>query len=152
MKIDIEEHLIELNQRNSINIENEINVFLNKDEGKSIKADIELLNNMGFDKKMINKVYILLRPENIERAIDYMTEIDGIYQHNFISSSNPNEKALCFVCKNPKNNHLDYIPDDLLIDANLNNNNINNNNNHIVEDINNENDYECEVCYEKIGD
>ena len=56
-----------------------------------------------------------------------MTEIDGIYQHDFLSSSNPNEKSLCFICKKPKNNHLDYIPDDLLIDVELNNNIINNN-------------------------
>ena len=108
MKIDVEEKLIEPNQ--SFIIEDEINEFLDKDEAKSIKADIELLNNMGFDKKMINKVYILLRPENIERAIDYMTEIDGIYQHDFVSSSNPNEKSLCFICKKPKNNHLIIYP------------------------------------------
>ena len=65
MKINIEENLIEQNQNNSYIIEDEINE-LDKDEGKSIKADIELLKNMDFDKKMINKVYILLRPENIE--------------------------------------------------------------------------------------
>ena len=151
MKIDVEEKLIESNQ--SFIIEDEINEFLDKDEGQNIKADIELLNNMGFDKKMINKVYILLRPENIERAIDYMTEIDGIYQHDFISSSNPNEKSLCFICKKPKNNHLDYIPDDLLIDVELNND-LNNNNNQIDKDkdIDNENYYECEVCYEQINE
>ena len=70
MEIDVEEKLVELDQRNSVVIEDEINEFLDKDEAKSIKADIELLNNMGFNKKMINKVYILLRPENIERVID----------------------------------------------------------------------------------
>ena len=156
MKIDVEEKLIEPNQ--SFIIEDEINEFLDKDEGKTIKEDIELLNNMGFDKKMINKVYILLRPENIERAIDYMTEIDGIYQHDFISRSNPNEKSLCFICKKPKNNHLDYIPDDLLIDIELNNNNIINNNVQKDEnkglkiDIDGENYNECEICYEKIED
>ena len=124
MKIDVEEHLIEPNERNSFMIDDEINNFLKNDEGQNIKADIELLKSMGFDKKMINKVYILLRPENIERAIDYMTEIDGVYQHDFIPSSNPNERSLCFICKKPINNHLDYIPDDLLIDADLNNNNL----------------------------
>ena len=76
MKIDVEEHLIEPNERNSFMIDDEINNFLNNDEGQNIKNDIELLKSMGFEKKMINKVYILLRPENIERAIDYMTEID----------------------------------------------------------------------------
>ena len=154
MKNDVEENLIEVNQRNSFVVEDEINEFLDKEEGKSIKADIELLNNMGFDKKMMNKVYILLRPENIERAIDYMTEINGIYQHNFISSTNPNEKSLCLICKKPKNNHLDYIPDDLLNDVELNNININNN--IIIDDNNIDHEYdlydECEVCYEKIED
>ena len=133
MKIDIKENLIELERRDSVVIDDELNKFLDKDEGQNIKADIELLNNMGFDKKMINKVYILLRPENIERAIDYMTELDGIYQHNFISNNNPNEKSLCFICKNPKNKHLDFIPDDLLNDIDLNNN-INNNKDKIVLD------------------
>ena len=158
MKIDVEENLIESNERNSFMIEDEINNFLDKDEGRNIKADIELLKNMGFDKKMINKVYILLRPENIERAIDYMTEIDGIYQHDFIASSNSNEQSLCFICKKPINNHLDYIPNDLLNDAEINNNLINDhpiiidelNNNIINEDKNNYLFDECGVCYEVI--
>ena len=80
MKINIEENLIEDGNRNSISIENEFTDFLESNERNSIKADIELLKSMGFDKKMINKIYVLLRPENIERAIDYMTEIDGVYQ------------------------------------------------------------------------
>ena len=161
MNIDIEEENLILPKQTAL-IEKEMKVFLDNDEGNSIKADIELLNNMGFDKKMINKVYILLRPENIERAIDYMTEIDGIYQHDFISSSNPNEKTLCFICKKPKNNHLDYIPNNLLINEEENNNINNNNNNNIqiVEDIDkendkendNENDYDCEVCYDNVDD
>ena len=159
MKIDVDEYLIEPNERNSFMIDDEINNFLKNDEGQNIKADIELLKSMGFEKKMINKVYILLRPENIERAIDYMTEIDGVYQHDFVPSSNPNERTLCFICKKPKNNHLDYIPDDLLIDADLNNNNINNQiiidepNNDINKKDDDENNLydECEVCYEEIN-
>ena len=155
MKIDVKENLIELERRDSVVIDDELNKFLDKDKGQNIKADIELLNNMGFDKKMINKVYILLRPENIERAIDYMTELDGIYQHNFISNNNPNEKSLCFICKNPKNKHLDFIPDDLLNDIDLNNN-INNNKDKIVldqdKDAENGNNDECEVCYDNIED
>ena len=136
MKIDVEEDLIDQNQRNnSFVIEREINDIIDNDVGQNIKADIELLNNMGFDKKMINKVYILLRPENIERAIDYMTEIDGIYQHDFIPSSNPKENLLCFICKKPKQNHLDFIPENLLIDAQINNINNNINNHQIIEDI-----------------
>ena len=117
---------------------------------------------MGFDRKMINKVYILLKPANIERAIDYMTEIDDIFQHDFIPGSN---QSLCFICKKPRKNHLDYIPDDLLVDEQANNNLVNNiqfiddihdNNNkeekklNIKLDDNDLND-ECEVCYEELN-
>ena len=59
MKIDVEENLIETNKANSSMIEEEIKEFLDKDEGQSIKEDIELLKSMGFAQKMINKVYIL---------------------------------------------------------------------------------------------
>ena len=113
MLINVEENLLD-QSRSSTFIDNEMNDFLETNEGQNIKADIDLLNEMGFDKKMINKVYILLRPANIERAIDYMSEIDGIYQHDFLESNKPNEKDLCFICKKPKQNHLDYIDDDLL--------------------------------------
>ena len=153
MLVNVDENLID-NSRNSTVIESEIENFLETNEGQNIKADIQLLNDMGFDKKMINKVYILLRPENIERAIDYMSEIDGIYQHNFVPSSNPKEKLLCFICKKTKHFHLDYIPNDLL---NENNNNIQFNKNpqnldDIVDDNEeNNNEGECEVCYEELN-
>ena len=63
---------------------------------------------MGFEKKMINKVYILLRPANIQNAIEFMTEIDDKYQHNFMQSAKFEEKDLCFICKKPKENHMNY--------------------------------------------
>ena len=167
MNIDVKENLID-NQRNSNVIDNEMQNIIDSVEGENIKADIELLNSMGFDKKMINKVYILLSPENIERAIDFMTEIDGVYQHDFFPGSNPKEENLCFICKKPKMNHLDYIPEELLVNA-QNNNLINNNNNHnnidiieqnlLIEDNNNnknkfdDDDFninECEVCYDEL--
>ena len=53
-------------------------------EGEQKARDFKLLREMGYDRKMINKIYAILRPENIERAIDYMTEIGGLYQHNFL--------------------------------------------------------------------
>ena len=144
--------------RDSRIIELEILDILDSQEGKIIKSDIEVLKSMGFDEKMINKVYILLRPPNIERAIDYMTEIDGIYQHDFFMSSKNNK--LCFICKKPKKNHLDYIPKNMMNDNfNINNQNIIGeesileNNNKIKKDENDKNDnIICEVCYEEINE
>ena len=158
MKADVEDNLIEVHDRNSVAIESEINDFLVTDEGQKIKEDIDLLKSMGFNKKMINKVYILLRPENIERAIDYMTEIDGVYQHDFIAGSNPKEQNLCFICKKPKRNHLDFIPEDLLNNAQ---NNIPNNDpfidnlseEDIIQENNNKNkddDAVCDICYDDL--
>ena len=77
MLINVEENLIEP-ARESLTIENQMEEMLESNEGQNIKSDIDLLVQMGFDKKMINKVYILLRPPNIDRAIDFMSEVDGI--------------------------------------------------------------------------
>ena len=77
-------NLIDREERNSMIIDDEIGNILETNEGQNIKADIEILKSMGFDKKMINKVYIILRPESIDRAIDFMTQDEGVYHHNFI--------------------------------------------------------------------
>jgi len=62
-----------------------------------------------------------------------MTEVDGIYQHNFIESTNPKEKLLCFICKKHKKYHLDYIPDSNNEDENEN---IDNHQDIIIKDDN----------------
>ena len=158
------DNLIDLqNDRNSLTIENEIQNFMTTEEGEKIKDDIDLLKDMGYDKKMINKVYILLRPENIERAIDFMTEENGIYQHNFFENHNSKKDlGLCFICNKTKRFHLDYIPEDLL----QQNDNIqidlaeNNNYNISIDDkndsIENENknflSNECSVCFDEVDE
>ena len=154
MRINVEENLIEPNQRNTVGIDNEMESFMETSEGENIKSDIQLLFQMGFDKKMINKVYILLKPPSIDRAIDYMTEVNGIYQHDFLESTNPKEKSLCFICKRPRQNHLDFIPDEV---QNENDNLINNNQHDII--IKNDDDLikdninaDCEVCYEELNE
>ena len=151
MRLNVEENLIEKEERNSMVIENELENYLESNEGQNIIADIETLKIMGFDKKMINKVYILLRPENIERAIDYMTEFDGIYQHNFVANNNPKEKNLCFICKKTKQFHLDYMPEDLLNEEPNFNQDIIDIDDNIALDIK-QNSFSdiCEICYEDI--
>ena len=151
MEINVQDNLIELKNRDTITIDNEMESFLETNEGENIKSDIESLVQMGFDKKIINKVYIILKPPNIDRAIDYMSEIDGIYQHNFIESTNPKEKLLCFICKKSNKNHLDYIPD-----STNENENINNHQDIIIKDNdlnkeNKDNNVECEVCYDELN-
>jgi len=170
--IIINENLLQKNnnkeERDTQVIENEMKIFMATEEGEKIKADIDQLIEMGYDKKIINKVYILLHPENIEHAIDYMTEVNGVYQHNFFESHNPKkDKNLCFICKKIKRYHLDYIPEDVLVDANNNQNNfeidiIEEDNHNHSSDFNNESNKnisnekqnfisnECSVCFDEI--
>jgi len=154
--------------RDTTAIENEMTNYLETEEGEKIKSDVDLLQGMGYDKKMINKVYILLRPENIERAVDYMTELNGVYQHNFFENHNSSkDKGLCFICKKARQFHLDYNSDELLAEDNNQNNNLGNN---LVEDNNDlfnfsqdsiksekiENEkkslisVECNVCFDEV--
>ena len=90
--------------------ENEINKYIEINEVDNIRNDINRLIEMGFNKKIINKVYVILNPENIERAITIMTQINGKYQHNFYENNYKfKDKNLCFICNEPKNLHIDYI-------------------------------------------
>ena len=146
----------------SFTYENQMNNFMEIHEGEQIANDIQLLRDMGYDNRMINKIYILLQPESIERAIDYMTEVDGIYQHDFFENHHQKkDKNLCFICKKPRRCHLDYIPEEFLEDINFNNNN--NNDFNIIninmnDDINSniiikkKETYICNVCFEDIDE
>ena len=158
----LETNLIEINenediQRDTVFYDKQINDFMVIHEGEQITNDIQLLRDMGYDNKMINKIYILLHPESIERAIDYMTEIDGIYQHDFFQNNyQSKDRNLCFICKKPRRCHLDYIPEEFLEDNNFNldfDNNINNNN--ILDNNLNVKPKEifmCIVCFEDIDE
>ena len=54
MELNVQENLIEITQRDTVHIEKELDNYLETSEGQKIKADIELLKDMGFDKKIIN--------------------------------------------------------------------------------------------------
>ena len=156
MRSDLENNLIDDGRdipRDSFIYEEEMKNFMVIHEGEHIINDIELLRNMGYDNRMINKVYILLNPESLERAIDYMTEVDGIYQHDFFENNYPGkDRNLCFICKKPRRCHLDYIPEEFLQDNDYDYN-FNGNNNLIDDNIlvnNKKTTYTCNVCFEDI--
>ena len=73
--------------------------LLNHDE------DVAVLIDMGFEEAMIRKVYIFLKPRNLDQAIEYMTEENGIYQHRFYESSHSNYTK-CFICGKLRNAHI----------------------------------------------
>lgn len=68
----------------------------------------EFIINMGFDQKMAKKVFILFQPKDINEAIDYLTKEDNVYHHDFIERKGKINE--CFICGEPPENHIDYIP------------------------------------------
>ena len=68
--------------------------------------DENTLKEIGFDEAMIKKVYIFLKPRNIDEAIELMTSIDGIYQHDFYECRANSNNKLCFICKKERQFHI----------------------------------------------
>ena len=126
----------------------EINDFISKEESDIIKDDIALLKEMGYDQKIINKVYIIISPLNIETAIDLMTPINGVYHHDFYENIYQSiNKNLCFICSQPRNRHINSTPadSDEVFDDIINNNHNNN------KDMDfSSNDNMCKICYEEV--
>ena len=70
----------------------------------SIDHDVALLIEMGYDDKLIEKVYNILHPRDITQAINYMTKENNVYNHPFASGRKSN--LLCIICNEPMQNHL----------------------------------------------
>ena len=58
---------------------------------------------------MAKKVYILLKPKNINEALDFLTKENGIYQHDFMERHGKND--VCFICGESSKNHINYEPE-----------------------------------------
>ena len=103
---DIYHTLLELNDNNSIQGNGDNGRLSNYPRNDSnLEKDIMLLSDMGFEETVIRKVYIFLKPETIDAAIELMSEVRGVYQHKFYLSRNSNVNK-CFICGNPKEKHI----------------------------------------------
>ena len=69
---------------------------------------------MGFDGGMVKKVYLFLKPRNINEAIEMMSEVDGIYQHDFYECRATSNINLCYICKRERRFHRDYVEEDYM--------------------------------------
>jgi hypothetical protein len=179
MNESIEYNLLDnLNEKNNNNGEDEKNNLLEsvklKDLDSSVNIDmnfnpknqddLNLIITMGYDPKMAKKVYVLLNPVDINEAIDFLTEENGIYQHDFMERHG--KEDVCFICGFPAKNHINYIPpenqrksilDSIRDSLGRSRNNIDNVNklSIVVDDKkyedknnNNSNAIICELCYE----
>ena len=52
----------------------------NEEENKN------LLISMGFPEDFVNKVYLNFKPNNIETALNLLTENEGVFLHAFVRS------------------------------------------------------------------
>jgi hypothetical protein len=73
------------------------------------RKDMETIKSMGYDEKMIRKVYIFLKPNELNEALDYLSSEDGIYNHDFMEMHG--HKSKCFICGQPPKNHINYQPE-----------------------------------------
>jgi len=72
--------------------------------------DKNQLISMGFPKDFVDKVYLNFQPNNIETALNLLTENEGVFLHIFVE--NEENKLLCNICNKPKKNHIDFIDND----------------------------------------
>ena len=67
--------------------------------------DIEQLEDMGFNKDTVRKLYLFYNPRTIDRAIEYLSTVEGKIQHNFYKSSF-SKRGQCYICGMPKSEHI----------------------------------------------
>ena len=169
--IALEEKLNNSNEKdNLINVnENLLDSSLDLDNKIDPKNtnDLEELILMGYDVKMVKKVYIFLKPVDINEAIDFLSEENGIYHHDFLERHGKND--VCFICGKSAKDHINYEPKrksllETIRDSlgnskkNLNSNNINFSKNNNLElniddqnkDKKSESSVICELCMENI--
>ena len=70
--------------------------------------DLDLIIEMGYNPKMAKKVYILLKPKDINETIDFLTMENGVYHHDFMERHGKND--VCFICGESEKYHINYIP------------------------------------------
>ena len=112
----LEEHLNENNENDDNNnflesvklkeLDSTISIESRFDPNK--QNDLNQIIEMGFNQKMAKKVFILLNPVDINQAIDFLTQEEGIYHHDFLERHGKNDE--CFICGCPFKNHINYIP------------------------------------------
>ena len=83
-------------------------LLLNEKFDPKFKKDMDYILSLGYDGKIMRKVYMLLKPNDINEALDYLNKEDGIYHHDFMETHGNKNK--CFICGEPPKNHINYEP------------------------------------------
>ena len=71
-------------------------------EFDGILKEKESLENMGFPRPLIDKIYSVMHPANIEEALDYLNKNDkDKFTHSYI----PNASNVCSICGYKRSDH-----------------------------------------------
>ncbi len=172
-----------INSECLFNIDNE-----KKNKIESIDDSIEKNNSIlispiyinliefGYSEKCSKNLISCLRPNNLDQALEYLSEINGKIQHYYIDDLK-SENGLCYICGRLKDEHKDdeyeIRNDDISINFSSihnNDNNINNINNNNLDSIvlrkSNLNDFSsynnssinigekfiCPICFRTLGE
>ena len=157
---------LDLKENRNVNSESSLNSSFSSNNSFyeklsiEIKKDIIFLIKSGYNKKMIIKLYLFLKPSNVNEAIQYLTKENGIYQHIFYSSAK--NKDSCEICQEARSIHINHI--NKSFSNNSFNNSISSKNRKIdiikiknihkkyicnicEEELEEENKNECKLCY-----
>lgn len=169
----LSDSISDVNDSNNYNYFNNIDNTENNEDNNDLdlaidekyKADLDILINLGYDSKLVKKIFIFLKPNDINDALDYMEERDGFIQHQFMEKHD--DKSKCFICGNPSFYHIGYneeinnIDNDIIIKINnIDNINIINTNNNTIDSTedgnsssnkNNRTLFICQLCEDEIS-
>ena len=101
--IDKESNSLELSDHISLQVSND----KKEDENNQTKNDIPIdekasLENMGYPRALIDRIYSVIHPQNIEEALDYLNKNDNDkFTHSYI----PNESNFCSICGYKRSDH-----------------------------------------------
>ena len=97
---------VENNNDNNEKVDLDTSLTINEKFDPKFKKDMDTILSMGYDGKMMRKVYIFLKPNDINEALDYLSQENGIYHHDFMERHG--QKNKCFICGQPPKNHINY--------------------------------------------
>ena len=74
------------NKRDDLDISFTSNISFYENLSDNLKWDIIFLINSGYEKHQIIKLYLYLNPNDVNQATEYLSQVNGIYQHIFYPS------------------------------------------------------------------
>ena len=84
-------------------------LLVNENMEENNENDIKTLISMSFDQKMAKKIYVLMKPNNIDEAIYLLTEDNGKYHHYFVERHGKSDE--CFICGLGRERHMNFLPE-----------------------------------------